>query len=122
MLVEPRLDKVVNGQRGMLAGIRSCLQSQCLVSAVTLIFSSIDALAALTRPVGQGRTNGGVFKDWVTRYVKPEESLGCTAENLWSARCGVVHLYGPDSELTANNRARRIFYRWREGPAADVAR
>lgn len=122
MLVEPKLDEVVNGQRGMLTGIRTCLQSECLVSAVTLMFSSLDALAALTRPIGQQSTNGAVFKEWANRFVKPESSLGCTAEDLWGARCGVLHLYGPESDLSAKNKARRIYYQWNAGPAADAAR
>jgi len=122
MLVEPKLDEVVNGERGMLTGIRMCLRSQCLVSAVTLMFSSLDALAALTRPVGQQSTSGLVFRAWVARYVKPESSLGCTAEDLWGARCGVLHLYSPDSDLSAQKKARRVYYQWSAGPPADAAR
>jgi hypothetical protein len=121
MLVEPKLDEVVNGKRGMLTGIRTCLQSECLVSAVTLMFSSLDALAALTRPIGTQSTNGAVFKAWVDRYIKPASSLGCTADDLWGARCGVLHLYSPDSDLSAQNKARRIYYQWDAGPAADAA-
>lgn len=121
MLVEPKLDEIVNGPRGMLAGIRTCLEAQCLVSAVTLMFSSLDALAALTRPVGQS-TNGAVFKAWATRFVKPDSSLGCTADDLWGARCGVLHLYSADSDLSAQNKARRIYYQWSAGPAAQAVR
>ncbi|MPZ75128.1 MAG: hypothetical protein GEU77_01235 [Deltaproteobacteria bacterium] len=122
MLVDPKLDEVVNGERGMLTGIRICLQSQCLVSAVTLMFSSLDALAALTRPVGQPSTNGGVFKAWISRFIKPESTLGCTPDDLWGVRCGVLHLYSPESALSAKNKARRIYYQWKAGPAADASR
>jgi hypothetical protein len=122
MLVEPKLDEVVNGKRGMLTGIRKCLEAQCLVSAVTLMFSSIDALAALTRPIGQQSTNGAVFKAWVSSYVKPESMLGCTPEDFWGARCGILHLYSPDSDLSVQNKVRRIYYQWQAGPAAHAAR
>lgn len=122
MLIEPKLDEVVNGKRGMLVGIQTCLRSECLVSAITLMFSSIDALAALTRPIGQQLTDSAVFKAWANRYIKPESELGCTAEDLWGARCGVLHLYSPDSTLLRRNEARRIYYQWEAGPAADVAR
>jgi hypothetical protein len=122
MLVDPRLDEIVNGERGMLVSIRKCLESQCLVSAVTLMFSSVDALAALTRPVGQKSTNAGVFKKWVSRFIKPECTLGCSSEDIWGARCGVLHLYSPDSDLSAANKARRIYYQWRAGPTADATR
>src|SRR5262245_55863957 len=122
MLVNPKLDEIVNGDRGMLAEIRACLDSQCLVSAVTLMFSSLDALAALTRPVTQQSTDGNVFRDWVSRFMKPETTLSCTSEDLWGARCGVLHLYSPESDLSARNKARRIYYKWSAGPAADMAR
>lgn len=122
MLIEPNLDEIVNGPRGMLTGIRTCLKSECLVSAVTLMFSSLDALAALTRPIGQQSTNGAVFRAWATQFIQPEHSLGCTAEDLWGARCGVLHLYSPDSDLSAQNKARSIYYQWSDGPAADAAR
>ncbi len=120
MLVEPKLDEIVNGHRGMLKGIRICLEKQCLVSAVTLMFSSIDALAALTRPVTQQSTDSVVFKNWATRFIKPEDKLGCTAIDLWSARCGVLHLYSTESDLTNQNKAKRLYYQWNKGPRADT--
>ena len=122
MFVEPKLDEVVNGKRGMLNGIQVCLESECLVSAVSLMFSSVDALAALTRPIGQQSTNGAVFKAWVDRYIQSDKILGCTSDDLWGARCGVLHLYSPDSDLSAKNKARRIYYQWSAEPAVEAAR
>lgn len=122
MLIEPQLDEVVNGARGMLAGIQACLDAQCLVSAVTLMFSSIDALAALTRPVGQTDTRGANFQEWVERFLHPDRRLNCTSLDLWGARCGVLHTYSPESTRAFDKGAKRIFYRWREGPAADAGR
>lgn len=122
MLVEPKLDEVVNGARGMLAGIRTCMAAECLVSAVTLIFSSIDALAALTRPIGQQSTNGAVFKAWVDSFLDPKGALGCTSDDLWGARCGVLHLYSAESDLSAQNRARQIYYQWKTGPSVSTRR
>jgi hypothetical protein len=34
MLVDPDLDEIANGPRGMLTGVDVCIQAQCLVSAV----------------------------------------------------------------------------------------
>ena len=87
MFVEPKLDEVVNGKRGMLNGIQVCLESECLVSAVSLMFSSVDALAALT-PLDQQSTNSAVFKAWVDRHIQSDKILGCTSDDLWGAvRC-----------------------------------
>jgi hypothetical protein len=120
MRVDPRLDEVVNGERGMLKGIQVCLDRECLVSAVTLMFSAVDALAALTRPVELTSTNGRVFQDWVDRFIKPEDSVGCSATDLWGARCGVLHLYSADSDLALERKAKRLVYQWKAGPLADA--
>jgi len=61
MLVDPDLNEIVTGQRGMLQGIDACIGAQCLVSAVALVYSSIDALAALTRPTNAADTNTACF-------------------------------------------------------------
>lgn len=120
MRVEPELDEVVNGDRGMLRAIDVCLQQQCLVAAVSLIFASIDALAALTRPDPSKRTTRSVFISWVDKYLKPEENLGCHAVDLYAARSSVLHIYSTDSELVREGKARPIVYEWQAGPRADT--
>lgn len=122
MLVDPKLREVVVGPRGMLPGIQACLDQQCLVSAVTLVFAAIDALAALTRPINQPETDGATFRAWATRFLHPDQRINCTVEDLWGARCGVLHTYSPEAIRAAARGARRIYYQWRQGPAADAVR
>lgn len=121
MLVRAELEQIVHGRRGMLRGIDACLEQQCLVSAVTLIFAMIDALAALTRPQNDLGTTGAIFKDWVRKYSGLESGLKCSAEDLWGARCGVLHLHSPISRLTSQGRAKQIYYQWRQGPPANAS-
>lgn len=118
MRIEPRLDEIVNGDRGMLRGIEVCLDRQCLVSAVSLLFGAIDALSALTRPTENPDTDHRVFEAWINRYLLPDSALNCKAEDLYAARCGVLHTYGTDSRLARHGRARPLVYQWRHGPAA----
>jgi hypothetical protein len=118
MLVDPKLQEVALGDRGMLQGIQACLDQQCLVSSVTLIFSAIDALAALTRPVTQPETDGATFQAWVKRFFHPEKKLNCTSVDLWGARCGVLHTYSPEAPRASRAGARRVYYQWRQGPNA----
>jgi len=121
MRIEPRLEEVVNGDRGMLRGIQVCLDHECLVSAVSLLFGAIDALSALTRPIGNPDTDREVFKTWVEDYLLPGSALRCSATDLYAARCGVVHTYSADSRLGREGAARPLVYQWRRGPAADEA-
>jgi len=121
MRVDPRIHEVVYGKRGMLKGIDVVLEAECLVSAVALIFSAIDALAALTRSVGDGDTTKSVFTDWSDKYLSPIETLGCSSTDLYAARCGVLHTYSADSRLGREAKARRLIYEWKAGPSADAA-
>lgn len=120
MRVEPRLDEVLNGERGMLKGIELCLERECLVSAVTLLFSAVDALSALTRATTQGKTDSEVFKSWCDRYLQPSANIRCSATDLYAARCGVLHLYSAESDLASRGIACRLVYQWRAGPRADA--
>jgi hypothetical protein len=119
MLIDPNVDEVTNGERGMLKGIEACIQQQCLVSAVSLIYSTIDALSALTRPIGQINTSRKVFKDWVDQYMDVL-TVGCTSADIYGARCGIVHTYSPESDLFRDGDAKAIVYKWRGGPAPDL--
>lgn len=119
MRIEPELDEVVYGQRGMLRSIEVLLEAQCLVASVALIFSTIDAVSALSRPVGQPETEKSVFISWVNKYVKPRGSIGCSAQDLYAARCGVLHSYSADSRLGRQGQVRRLIYEWEQGPSAD---
>lgn len=119
MRVGPTLEEVLNGDRGMLRGIEVAVEAQCLVSAVALMFSTIDALAALTRPVEAADTSRDHFIAWTSQYLHPEGRLGCSAKDLYSARCGVLHGYTGDSRMVRNGEARSLVYEWAGGPAAD---
>lgn len=120
MLTTPDLYNVVYGERGMLGGVRACLHAQCLVSAVTLMYATIDAVSALTRPMGDRETTRTVFLAWVQRFV-PLQRLAVTELELYGARCGVLHTYRPEAAVVQGG-VRPIYYQWREGPAADSER
>lgn len=122
MLTEPTLSEIVNGPRGMIRGIEVSVSSKCLVSAVTLMFSTVDALAALSRPQTQAETNRDIFIEWVDKYLLLTSRLQCTAIDLYGARCGVLHTYSPESGLSLRGQARPVFYQWQSGPPANSQR
>ena len=122
MRVEPRLDEVVNGKRGMMEGIRVVLEAKCLVSGVALMFAAMDALASLTRPVKVLETDRDHFIRWADSYLRPAESVGCSATDLYSARCGVLHTHSSGSRLQQHGEARHLIYEWRHGPDAGLAK
>ncbi len=122
MLTDPELIEIATGERGMLKGIDCCIETECLVSAVSLIYSAIDALSALTRPKSAADTKSGIFLAWVEKYMCPTSTLGCTAMDLYGARCGVLHNYGVDSQRRRDGVAQALIYKWKSGPDPDPQR
>jgi hypothetical protein len=120
MRTSPDLIEIVTGDRGMLRGIEACVKQECLVSVVTLIYASIDSLAALTRPIEQDDTTSVQFIDWANRYLFPASKLPCTSTDLYGARCGILHTHGPDSKIRRKDGAKALIYCWRSGPQADA--
>src|SRR5260370_41718531 len=94
----------------MLRGIDVCIQAQCLVSAVALIYSTIDAISTLARPLKAEETNRKIFIAWVTKYMRPKRTLRCSPADLYGARCGVFHKYGVNSRLRRRCFAKAIIY------------
>jgi hypothetical protein len=113
MLGNPTVNEIVHGQRGMLKGIQACVDAFCLVSAITLIYSSIDALAALTIPIQSSKSKGADFEAWVDRYFIPSLTAGLSAKDLWAARCGILHAYSRHSDLSRSATSRSLIYKWR---------
>lgn len=104
----------------MLKGIEACIDKECIVSSVALVYSCIDSLAALTRPKTQLDTTKQQFIDWVGKYFDLDSKLKCTAEDLYGARCGVLHTYSSESGFRRSGKANPVFYCWRNGPSADA--
>ena len=103
----------------MRAGIKACERAKCVVSALTLIYSAVDALAALTRERQEVRATRKEFVTWVSGYLLPELGIELTALDVYGARCGIVHTYAPTSDLSKSGEAKLIVYRWRNGHRPD---
>lgn len=98
----------------LATGIRHCLDHQLPLPALLLIYAGIDIMGSLGRPIGTkaGKNIGKTFKSWAATYLEPEQKLGCSAADLWAARNGLLHTYGPHSQLVRNRQAKRIIYAW----------
>ncbi|HCH2845197.1 hypothetical protein NOK91_24570 [Vibrio parahaemolyticus] len=78
--------------------------------ALTIIYSTIDACGLLDAPDSQEKATGSSFKSWVNKYMLEDESLECNADDLWGARCAVLHTHTSTSDLSKANRVREIQY------------
>ena len=66
-----------------------CFREELFTESLVLLYAGIDALAWLALPSGD--VNGSDFVKWVNTYLLPDSGLQCTAEDIWAARCGLLH-------------------------------
>jgi hypothetical protein len=91
-----------------LAAIDLCFREGLFTESLVLLYAGIDALAWLALPSGD--VNGSDFVKWVNTYLLPDSGLQCTAEDIWAARCGLLHSSIAESRKSREGAAREISY------------
>ena len=94
----------------LVRSIDLCFKNQFLLSGLALLYSTIDIMAWLSRPLSQSDVRRDDFVHWVDTYLMPKANLKCTAIDLYAARCSVIHSYSAESKLSREGAARRICY------------
>jgi len=102
--------------------IKMLLDNNHTLPSLILIYSAVDVFASLTRPENQPDTDGNHFKNWAQTYMIVPSSLPITAEDLWGARCGLLHTHTPSSKNSRHGKAREIAYYRARNPTAQMQR
>ena len=76
--------------------------------ALIILYSAIDTLTWANLPSGDVAQRD--FIAWVDKYIEPEGELGCTANDLYAARCGLVHSSTAESRKSRQGEASEIWY------------
>jgi hypothetical protein len=97
---------------GLLTAIETCFKAKQILPGLILLYAHIDIVASLNRAASKDEGTRQDFKDWVNQYLLPGSGLGCSAVDLYAARCGVVHSYMAEARLTHSGDAKQIFYAW----------
>ena len=107
-------DPLINAiYQGIKRGIQVAYDNECYGSCLILIYCGIDAMSYLDMPPCQAEAASRDFIQWAERYLSPElstQSTRITGEELYSARCAVVHTYTVESRKTKSGSARIIGY------------
>ncbi len=93
---------------GICGDIRFALKHGRNRAALILIFSGIDAMASLEKNDGKNDVRER-FANWVNEYMQFSEWSEAGLE-LYGARCGILHTYGPISDLFEKGQVRLIGY------------
>jgi len=107
---DTRYQSIESAKNAMLGTIKSAFEKEEFVPGLILIYSLIDHMAWLMLPPSQSISTRTDFCRWVDIFMLPVGNLSCTAIELYSARCALVHTYTLDSSLTQAGEARRIIH------------
>jgi hypothetical protein len=99
------------------AAIQLTLNAKKHLPTLILIYSSIDILAWLNRPVTHPDVVTSDFISWVDKYLLPRSNLNCSSLDLYAARCGIVHSYSAESKLSREGKVKQIWYAWGKADA-----
>ncbi len=103
----------------LLDAIEDCLAKGRLISCLTLLYSGMDVTASLERRPDEGTK--AAFVRWVDENLLKVHPLPCTALELYAARCGVVHTFTAESDLSRLGSARQVIYAWGGAKTEDLA-
>ena len=83
----------------------NCIEKQFITPALILIYTGIDIAGWLDAESDDTPVQES-FIGWAQRYLLSAKPLPCTAIELYSARCGLLHTLTPDSRLSTTGDAR----------------
>src|SRR5262249_15455987 len=95
-------------QLGIKDDIEFAMKHERWRAAITLIFAGIDLMAFLGMPAGKDSQTKSDFITWAEGYISFPCAEHLTGIDLYGCRCGFLHAYSIDSELSRNGKCRRI--------------
>jgi hypothetical protein len=95
----------------MLKASQLCFDNEYWEAGVILLYSLIDAMAWLWRDPSHPDVTSADFVEWVNRYMLPAPSIHVSADDLFGARCGLLHSLTGESRRHRNLQARKVSYR-----------
>ncbi len=72
-----------------------CFKDRQFGPGLMLLYATIDAFASVCADRSLNLKNNEIFRNWVDRYYRKHLNSDVTANELWKARCGLLHAYSP---------------------------
>lgn len=105
----------------VFATVELCAERGWQLPALILTYSAFDTMGWMAAPDPRAKVRGR-FTAWAERYALPAvPRLRCTALELYAARCGVLHTFTADSDLSERG-VRKLVYAWGPADLSDLER
>ena len=105
----------------LLDSIYDLVSKDRIVPALILLYTGIDSFSWLSNSdekMGIGKR----FINWVDKWIISQGNLPCTANEIYSARNGLLHRQASKSEISCKGSCREILYAWGDATSADLQR
>lgn len=101
------IDEVAKKYVETTQAVLMCAENKYFESVWILLYSAIDSLSWLySEEMDIERRNvGKEYKNWVNKFLLPNlDGYDCTAEEIYLARCALLHTYSAIAKRQNNNR------------------
>jgi hypothetical protein len=108
-----RAEALSAGINDLTISIKLLLDNRHTVPALMVLYGSIDFFGSVLRPETEVDTVGKTrqyFKKWVEHYMVGQSHLAFTPEELWGARCGLLHARTASSKISRDAKGRELHY------------
>ena len=94
--------------------IEDCLKSKEKLACLVLLYSTIDIMVWLSRDPHDADATKDDFVSWVEEFLLPGSGIICSAEDLYTARCFIIHSYAQvwGVNQSYKGEANKIHYMW----------
>jgi len=104
-------DPIINVvHNGIKEDIRVLLSAKRYRGVLILVYSGMDTMAFLAMPENQVEVKSQDFIAWADKYIGFPCNEKVTGEELYGARCGILHTYTPHSRLSRAGKCRILGY------------
>src|SRR5437016_5607270 len=103
----------------MIDSIEDCLEKRRFLPCLALLYTGLDVMASLESQPSEGTK--AAFVRWVDKYFLKAQPLPCNATELYAARCGILHTFTAESDLSRQGKARMLIYAWGNAAVEDLA-
>lgn len=112
-----KLDGLSKNVEAVLRSVEDCLKNKRVLSSLVLLYTIIDVVSSLER--GDDEGTKAAFVRWVDQHLLPDAHIHCSALDLYAARCGILHSFSSESDLSRKKNVRPLIYAW---GSADVSK
>jgi len=95
--------------------IKLCMSEHLWLPALVLVYALIDAMAWIARDPAKEYVTQNDFVTWCNRYLLIPPMSDCSGEDLYAARCGILHSHIAESRLMREEKARPLSYQLPSG-------